>query len=141
MRQVVHFVKSEIGLIPPLQQTGWFHHIFPNIFYFLLPDHIFLVILHPTGTGETVEEAHMLVHESLLLSDGDGDGEKKAGEGEATTTATARMSREELDKKFDEMFAFYDMYVCTYVCMYVCMHSNMYVHPAPPSLSCFCARF
>lgn len=73
------------GLSPENQETAWFHAIFPNTFYFLMPDHIFVVILSPSGAERTVERSALLVHPSL----------KDSGD-------------PEVEEKLDAMMAFYD---------------------------------
>eukprot|EP00940_MAST-03C_sp_MAST-3C-sp2_P002975 g2975.t1 len=60
------------GILPPMPglkgdslETAWFHAIFPNTFYFLMPDHIFVVVLSPDGPKRTVEYSALLVHPSV----------------------------------------------------------------------------
>eukprot|EP00516_Mucochytrium_quahogii_P006503 CAMPEP_0203748978 /NCGR_PEP_ID=MMETSP0098-20131031/3699_1 /ASSEMBLY_ACC=CAM_ASM_000208 /TAXON_ID=96639 /ORGANISM=" , Strain NY0313808BC1" /LENGTH=542 /DNA_ID=CAMNT_0050637905 /DNA_START=297 /DNA_END=1925 /DNA_ORIENTATION=- len=72
-------------------ETGVFHQLFPNAFYFLLPSHIFTVILKPTSAGVTIEQANLLVHPSLLED------------------AKVKEETAVLNKKLDDMMAFYDM--------------------------------
>jgi choline monooxygenase len=54
--------------------TGWFHLHFPNMFYFLLPHSMFVVIIEPTGPTTSTEHVRLLVHK---------DGLEEAGENEA----------------------------------------------------------
>lgn len=48
------------GLTGRNLETAWFHALFPNTFYFLLPDHIFVVILSPEGPKRTCGLIHLL---------------------------------------------------------------------------------
>lgn len=74
------------GLTGRNLETAWFHALFPNTFYFLMPDHIFLVILSPEGPKRTIEKSALLVHPSVLEDE----------------------KIENLDEKLDAMMAFYD---------------------------------
>jgi phenylpropionate dioxygenase-like ring-hydroxylating dioxygenase large terminal subunit len=80
----------------PNEDTAWFHHLFPNVFYFLFPDHMFTVISQPTGPSETREHADLLVHPTLLA------------EYEEHGTVHGRNVEETLDTLVDRMFEFYD---------------------------------
>ena len=80
------------GILPPMpgldkeeQKTAWFHALFPNTFYFLMPDHIFVVVLSPDGPNRTVEHSALLVHPSVR-----------------------DQGIPDLEKKLDNMMAFYD---------------------------------
>ncbi|CAK4660352.1 hypothetical protein LEN26_006895 [Aphanomyces euteiches] len=54
------------GLTGANKVTAWFHHYFPNAFYFLLPHGLFTVILEPTGPKTTVEHAELFVHPNVF---------------------------------------------------------------------------
>ena len=41
--------------------TGWFHHLFPNAFYFLLPHSLYSIVLEPVGPNKTIEHISLLV--------------------------------------------------------------------------------
>ncbi|EQC31573.1 hypothetical protein, variant 2 [Saprolegnia diclina VS20] len=62
----------DLDLLPPMpglsgvnQVTAWFHHYFPNAFYFLLPHGVYCVVLEPTGPNTTTEHAELLVHPNV----------------------------------------------------------------------------
>src|SRR5262245_46972386 len=50
-------------------QTAYWVLIVPNIALFLLPHHLFTLLLKPDGIGRTIEHADMLVHPSALEAD------------------------------------------------------------------------
>ncbi|KAF0696494.1 Aste57867_12750 [Aphanomyces stellatus] len=63
----------DLDVLPPMpgltganKVTAWFHHYFPNAFYFLLPHGLFAVILDPTGPTTTVEHAELFVHPNVF---------------------------------------------------------------------------
>lgn len=64
--------------------SGYFPLVFPNVALFLMPHHVFALIMQPTGPGQTLEYGDLLVHPNVL--------------GAADS-----------DTKLDEIFAFYDM--------------------------------
>lgn len=72
------------GLNTVQQQSGYFPMIFPNAAMFLMPHHLFVLLLNPQSCDSTAEYGDLLVHPSLLQ-------EKDA------------------DEKIDKIFAFYDM--------------------------------
>jgi glycine/D-amino acid oxidase-like deaminating enzyme/phenylpropionate dioxygenase-like ring-hydroxylating dioxygenase large terminal subunit/glycine cleavage system aminomethyltransferase T len=78
------------GLDADNQRTGWFHYLFPNMFWFLFPDHMFAVYFEPQSATKTVERGSLLVHPTLL---------------EKEVLADGSMVQDRLD----DMFAFYDM--------------------------------
>ncbi|ETW04172.1 hypothetical protein, variant [Aphanomyces invadans] len=56
----------DLNLLPPMpgltganKVTAWFHHYFPNAFYFLLPHGLFTVILEPTSTDCAMRSHNM----------------------------------------------------------------------------------
>lgn len=46
--------------------TGWYQIHFPNMFFFLLPHSLFMVMLEPTSVGTSVEHCRLLVHKDGL---------------------------------------------------------------------------
>lgn len=84
-------LPSMPGLKGSEHETGVFHHVFPNAFYFLLPSHIFTVRLEPKSPMLTIEHADLLVHPSLLED------------------AKVKEETEILNKKLDDIMDFYDM--------------------------------
>ena len=71
--------------------TGVFHHLFPNVFYFLWPHQMFVVHMHPESPTKTIEKASLLIHPRLL------------------ELANENNCREELEEALDKSMAFYDM--------------------------------
>jgi len=59
-------LESFPGLAGVENETAWFHALFPNVFHFLLPSHIFSVILDPVSPTTTIERTALLVHPSLM---------------------------------------------------------------------------
>jgi choline monooxygenase len=64
--------QSPFELIPPMPglnekeaKSAMWIHIFPNISLFLLPNHLFTLLLNPRGTGETLEFTDLLAHPSV----------------------------------------------------------------------------
>ena len=51
--------------------TGWYQIHFPNMFFFLLPHSLFMVMLEPTSVGTSVEHCRLLVHKDGLEKMGD----------------------------------------------------------------------
>ena len=51
--------------------TGWYQIHFPNMFFFLLPHSLFMVMLEPTGVGSSVEHCRLLVDKDSLAEAGD----------------------------------------------------------------------
>lgn len=49
-------------------QSAFWYLIFPNIALFLLPNHLFTLLLLPDGVGNTIESADMLVHPNALTA-------------------------------------------------------------------------
>lgn len=49
--------------------TAWFHLHFPNMFYFLLPHSLFVVIIDPTGPTTSTEHVRLLLHKDSLLQE------------------------------------------------------------------------
>ena len=43
-------------------KTGWFHYLFPNMFWFVFPTHAFVLTMNPITPTRTVENATLLVH-------------------------------------------------------------------------------
>lgn len=66
------------------ENSGYFPFVFPNLAMFLLPHHLFVLMMRPHGIDHTEEYADLLVHPHVL-------------------------NGPDVDKKLDEMFAFYDM--------------------------------
>lgn len=64
--------------------SGYFPFVFPNLAMFLLPHHLFCLIMKPTAIDSTEEYGDILVHPSLLQEDG-------------------------FQEKLEEIFKFYDM--------------------------------
>jgi hypothetical protein len=52
-------------------KTGWYQIHFPNMFFFLLPHSLFMVMLEPTSVGTSVEHCRLLVHKDGLEEMGD----------------------------------------------------------------------
>lgn len=71
-------------LTPEQADSGYFPLVFPNIALFLMPHHVFSLIMHPTAAGLTLEFGDLLVHPSVL-------------------------TEPDIESKLDEIFAFYDM--------------------------------
>eukprot|EP00468_Gymnochlora_sp_CCMP2014_P009277 CAMPEP_0167747372 /NCGR_PEP_ID=MMETSP0110_2-20121227/4248_1 /TAXON_ID=629695 /ORGANISM="Gymnochlora sp., Strain CCMP2014" /LENGTH=504 /DNA_ID=CAMNT_0007632273 /DNA_START=195 /DNA_END=1709 /DNA_ORIENTATION=+ len=69
-----HVLPHFEGLGPNNNQTAWFHCIFPNVFWFLLPHSVFTVIVSPdykaleTDAGRGVTDAVGMTIEQLDLS-------------------------------------------------------------------------
>jgi choline monooxygenase len=72
------------GLTQKEQESGYFPFVFPNVAMFLLPHHLFSLILKPQGINLTQEYGDLLVHPSVF-------------------------NDPEAQRKIDEIFAFYDM--------------------------------
>jgi choline monooxygenase len=47
-------------------QNAYWILLFPNVAIFLLPNHVFTLLLHPDGPGTTLESADMLVHPNAI---------------------------------------------------------------------------
>eukprot|EP00947_MAST-08B_sp_MAST-8B-sp1_P001919 g1919.t1 len=58
-------LKEENGGRPGETETAYFHHIFPNVFWFLLPHHNFVVITNPTSPRTSMEHAALLVDKKV----------------------------------------------------------------------------
>lgn len=52
-------------------RTGWFHLHFPNMFYFLYPHSMFIVMIEPTGPTTSTEHIRLMVHKDGLEKAGD----------------------------------------------------------------------
>jgi choline monooxygenase len=65
-------VRFELPTMPGLNavesQTAFWILMFPNVALFLLPNHLFTLLLQPDGPGRTLESADMLVHPSALAA-------------------------------------------------------------------------
>lgn len=72
------------GLTEHEQMSGYFPMIFPNVAMFLLPHHLFAIIMFPRAIDQTEEYGDILVHPDTL-------------------------SEPNAEEKLDAMFAFYDM--------------------------------
>lgn len=72
------------GLNKSEQDSGYFPFVFPNVAMFLLPHHLFSLIISPQSINESQEFGDLLVHPSVF-------------------------NDPDADKKIDEIFAFYDM--------------------------------
>ena len=46
------------------KKIAHFHTLFPNLFYFLLPNHLFAIMIEPISETKTIEHASLLVHNS-----------------------------------------------------------------------------
>merc|ERR1712226_1769409 len=64
-------------------KTGHFHSLFPNMFWFLLPNHLFTVIVEPISATQCVEHASLFVH--------------------------GNVDEEKYEKEIEEMWKFYDI--------------------------------
>jgi choline monooxygenase len=84
-------LPSYPGLTGEQHLTAVFHHVWPNVFYFCLPSHFFVVRLVPVSATETIEYADLMVHPDLL--------------GDAEVAKETQV----LNKKLDGIMAFYDM--------------------------------
>ncbi len=98
------------GLDAAQRDTAVFHSLFPNVFYFLLPSHMFMVRLEPISPTETREVADLLVHPTLL------------DDGAAVDEATGEtLGRDEIERRLDAMWEFYletnreDIVACEHV--------------------------
>ena len=78
------FLPAMPGLPEPEATSGYFPLVFPNVAMFLMPHHLFSLIMNPQSAGHTQEYGDLLVHPSLL-------------------------TEPDAEKKIDEIFAFYDM--------------------------------
>jgi choline monooxygenase len=58
------------GLTAKDAETAYWILIVPNIALFLLPHHLFTLLLRPDGVGRTIESADMLVHPDVLATPG-----------------------------------------------------------------------
>ena len=65
------------GLLPNIpgisehdSKTAYWVLIVPNVALFLLPHHLFTLIINPDGVGRTIEYADLLVHPATLESPG-----------------------------------------------------------------------
>ncbi len=77
------YLPAMPGLTPDEKNSGYFPMIFPNICMFLLPHHLFSLILSPVSPEKSEEYGDLLVHKSLI------------GAG--------------VEPEFDEIMSFYDM--------------------------------
>ncbi len=66
------------------KNAGYFPFVFPNLATFLLPHHLFVLLMDPVSSNETSESGDLLVHPSLL-------------------------HEPDAQNKLDEIFKFYDM--------------------------------
>ena len=64
------------GFLPPMpglseseMEKAIFHSLFPNVFTFVLPSHLFVVTLQPISPTRTIETAILMVHPSILDKD------------------------------------------------------------------------
>jgi phenylpropionate dioxygenase-like ring-hydroxylating dioxygenase large terminal subunit len=84
------------GIDESQKSTAVFHSLFPNVFYFLMPSHAFIVRLEPISPTETREYASLMVHPSLL------------DDGTATDSVTGKkLSSQEIEKRIDAIWDFY----------------------------------
>ena len=60
------FLPHMPGLSQDESQKAIFHSLFPNIFTFVLPSHIFAVTLQPLSPTRTIETTVLMVHPSVL---------------------------------------------------------------------------
>ena len=58
------------GLVGEPARTGYWILVFPSVALFLLPNHLFTLLLQPEGPTLTVERADLLVHPSALKAPG-----------------------------------------------------------------------
>merc|ERR1712224_15231 len=49
----------------PNEQAGLFHVVYPNMFWFLLPNHMFVVIVEPVSENKSIEHSFLMVHENV----------------------------------------------------------------------------
>lgn len=77
-------LASMPGLNKLEQDSGYFPFVFPNLAMFLLPHHLFSLIMTPKNINETEEFGDLLVHPSVF-------------------------NDPDADKKIDAIFDFYDM--------------------------------
>lgn len=61
------FLPAMPGLLPVEQESGYFPFVFPNLAMFLLPHHLFVLLMRPTSIDKTEEYGDLLVHKSLLF--------------------------------------------------------------------------
>jgi phenylpropionate dioxygenase-like ring-hydroxylating dioxygenase large terminal subunit len=69
--------KSPFDAVTPMPginsieaEAAYWIHIFPNVSLFLLPNHLFTLILKPSGPNLTIEHTDLLVHPSALAQEG-----------------------------------------------------------------------
>src|SRR5262249_19319297 len=67
----------DVSALPPMpgldahdRQTAYWVLIAPNIALFLLPHHLFTLLLRPDGSGRTIESADLLAHPDILSAPG-----------------------------------------------------------------------
>lgn len=76
------YMAAMPGLNQEEQQSGYFPFVFPNIAMFLMPHHLFVLLLNPQRIDQSQEHGDLLVHKSVLEGN---------------------------EEKFDQIFKFYDM--------------------------------
>jgi choline monooxygenase len=63
-------VQFDLPVLPGLEgaeaNCAFWILLFPNIALFLLPNHLFTLLIHPDGPGTTIESADLLVHPHAL---------------------------------------------------------------------------
>lgn len=78
------FLPAMPGLSSKERESGYFPMVFPNLALFLMPHHIFALIINPLSVNRTEEFGDILVHKSLL-------------------------EHPDVDDKIDKIWRFYDM--------------------------------
>lgn len=78
------YLPAMPGLDAVAATSGYFPLVFPNVAAFIMPHHVFSLVMTPAAPGETLESADLLVHPSVL-------------------------AEPQIECKLDEIFAFYDM--------------------------------
>jgi choline monooxygenase len=62
-------LSAELPTMPGLNEreakSAYWIFLFPNIALFLMPNHLFTLLLRPNGIGHTVESADLLIHPSV----------------------------------------------------------------------------
>lgn len=78
------FLQAFPNLSAEEQTSGYFPFVFPNVAMFLLPHHLFVLLMNPTSIDHTDEYGDLLVHRDLLVEPGH-------------------------EQKLEQIFSFYDM--------------------------------
>ncbi len=61
------------GLDATEARSAYWIHIFPNISLFILPNHVFTLMVRPDGVGKSFEHVDLLVHESVAHAESEAE--------------------------------------------------------------------